>query len=329
MKGKNSRFETLVFIPALMGGFVGFAVMVFTIYPTLLTKLEYSATAEALALLVFSILFIVMFIAVGGVGAYALLGRKKLRGIEEGFSHAMEAARTKDLFISMVLHHLRTPLSGIRWVMKDLVSDDPKRREWAHSMLGHVAEENERALKAVQRLVEASQASMGRIEYHFEVRPAAELQEKIGHVARARGPHAKEKNIILEFKGEVMVGKAFVRIDEEKLVNAVQAVIENAIEYTLPGGNVWVGVKQEREGLIFEIKDTGIGISAGDVKKIFYQFYRGVEAQRLNPGGFGVGMFLAKSFVDGHNGTISVESDEGKGTTVRIWIPLYFTAKQV
>lgn len=123
--------------------------------------------------------------------------------------------------------------------------------------------------------------------------------------------------------------KTFVRIDEEKLVNAVQAVIENAIEYTLPGGNVWVVVKQEREGLIFEIKDTGIGISADDRKKMFYQFYRGVEAQHLNPGGFGVGMFLAKSFVEGHNGTVSVESDKGKGTTIRIWIPLYFTEKQV
>ena len=139
----------------------------------------------------------------------------------------------------------------------------------------------------------------------------------------------KNKNFLVETSNKEIKftfnnrGKElFADFDAEKLLIAIQNLMENAVNYTPPKGKISVALFAETKNAIIEIKDTGIGIPGGELHKLFKKFFRASNAMLLQTEGSGLGLFIAKNIIEKHKGKIVIESEEGRGVTAKIFIPI-------
>jgi two-component system sensor histidine kinase VicK len=102
----------------------------------------------------------------------------------------------------------------------------------------------------------------------------------------------------------------------------VQNLLENAIKYTPENGNINISLEKDEESILFKIKDSGVGIPADQQERIFTKFFRGSNVIRLETDGSGLGLYTTKNIVESHNGKIWFESEEGKGTTFFVSLPV-------
>ncbi len=109
---------------------------------------------------------------------------------------------------------------------------------------------------------------------------------------------------------------------EQELYQALNNLIENAVHYTPPEGSITIQTGVQGKGVFIRVADTGIGIPADDLPRIFQRFYRSEAAQKMRYGGTGLGLVIVRRIVDIHCGKIDVESLPGQGTTFRLWLPL-------
>jgi signal transduction histidine kinase len=99
-------------------------------------------------------------------------------------------------------------------------------------------------------------------------------------------------------------------------------LLSNAMRYTSEGGSVTVRVERDRRNVLLSVQDTGMGIAKEDIPRVFARFWRSDASRERAAGGLGVGLALTKEIVDRHNGTISVDSEEGVGTTFTLRLPI-------
>ena len=111
-------------------------------------------------------------------------------------------------------------------------------------------------------------------------------------------------------------------IDPDLIREAMANLISNALRYTGEGGTVWVRVGRDRRNVLLSVEDTGMGIAKEDIPRVFSRFWRSDASRERVAGGLGVGLALTKEIVDRHNGTIWVDSQEGKGTTFTLRLPI-------
>jgi len=131
----------------------------------------------------------------------------------------------------------------------------------------------------------------------------------------------KKKELKLEFKKpEKKLPQ--VRVDVEKMGLAIQNLLDNAIKYTLDGGEIIISLVPAEKAIEFLIKDTGIGIPKNQQDKVFSKFFRGSSAIKMETDGSGLGLFIAKNIIEAHGGKIWFESEEGKGTTFYFTLPV-------
>lgn len=262
---------------------------------------------------------VLAFSLLGFLASYVFILRKSLRRASKTFSTVREADLSKDEFISMVLHHIRTPLTGIRWSLNEIVSRPtlpPEDKTAFQRIIG----ENNRALTAVDHLIEASRASTERVAYNFEIMSISLLVQRVREATLNLQAEAKEKQITLEI--EVKTSERSIKVDSEKIITVLQTLVENALSYSKPGESVFIRVSEDNDSLKLEVEDSGIGIPLADQPKVFSQFFRSENAKRKDPGGFGIGLYLVKTFVAEHGGTVSFVSTEDKGTTFTVTLPI-------
>jgi signal transduction histidine kinase len=101
----------------------------------------------------------------------------------------------------------------------------------------------------------------------------------------------------------------------------VRNLLDNAIRNTPPGGSVTATIREDEDGVVMTIADTGVGIASRDLDRIFERFYRVDRARSRETGGTGLGLSIVKHVVENHGGTISVDSELGRGTTFAVWLP--------
>lgn len=270
-----------------------------------------------------ALLFIAFFMAIGGLLANEILIRVELREKDEKLRNALESNLTKDEFISLVLHHLRTPLSGMKWLLYEILEDHKGETSKLHKMLRRLYEENETVLRAVKHLIEAARASVERMEYSFENVTLEDIRSISEKAIEDMSSRFKQAGISFEISLP-SAPEGIVRVDTSKIRTVLQSFIENSIDYTLKGGKVGISIKYNKNSVEIAVSDTGIGISKENLQKICLQFFRAENARRIKPEGFGVGMFLAKKFIEHQGGTILLESEIGKGTVATIVLPIYY-----
>ena len=229
-----------------------------------------------------------------------------------------EFDRLKSDFVSVAAHQLRTPLSGVKWVLKLLLDGDlGPTTDYQKRMLERGIEANEKMIQLVNDLLNVSRIENGKFGYKFEKNDFTKFLQTL--VGNADLP-SKERNVevVLKKHGDVVPSFFF---DPEKLLIAMQNIVDNALKYTLPGGTVTIEVEQKGDYAEMKVSDTGVGIPKEDLPKLFSKFFRAANVIHLQTDGSGLGLFIVKSIIMRHGGQIWVDSTEGKGTTITVVVP--------
>jgi signal transduction histidine kinase len=228
----------------------------------------------------------------------------------------LELDRVKDELVASVSHELRTPLTSIRGYL-ELVRDGEvgELNDEQDEFLGIVERNSERLLHVISDLLDVAQLHAGRLALDLTGCDVAALARD--GVARAT-PVASERGIELAFHGS---DPEAVQGDADRLGQVIDNLLSNALKFTPPGGRVDVRTRRDNGCAVLEVADTGMGISTADQEQLFQRFFRTSRASAGAIQGTGLGLSIAKAIVESHGGTVSVQSEEGHGTTFRIELP--------
>ncbi len=228
-----------------------------------------------------------------------------------------EAQRLKTEFYSMMAHEMRTPISVVLGYTQ-LILDGRAGEISAlqQEFLRGVEEKGKVLIKLVNDFLEVS-----RLENKFiRLDPSVfDISILVTETVSGIRLLAENKNISLTCgcRGVPIL----LRADRDKLEHVMINLVENAIKYTEENGTVTVRCGVEDGGAVIEIEDTGIGMSGEELKFIFDRFTRAGNAEKKKIKGTGLGLAIVKEIVDAHKGRIDVESQDGKGSVFRLWIP--------
>lgn len=231
-----------------------------------------------------------------------------------------EIDKAKTEFVSLASHQLRTPLGIIKWYLEALAKEDyfNKSPKLVRGYFNEIYKGNERVLSLVRDLLSVSRIDQGRVKNVPKsinvVQVITEIVEQMQIVA-----HKKKVALDLTIKDQKIPS---ITIDILRLHEVIENLISNAIEYSKASGKVNVTVSKSDNLLLISVKDTGIGITPADQKKLFTKFFRTEMAIGYNPEGSGLGLYVVKSYVDGWGGKISVKSADGKGSIFTITLPI-------
>jgi len=226
--------------------------------------------------------------------------------------------RMKSQFVSNVSHELRTPITSIRLYSSLLQRTPPGNRQRYFEALDHEAE---RLSKLVEDILQISQIEAGQLELN---RQLVDLNALTEMSVMAHKVLAESRGLSLHYHNSD--GSIIVSVDQDRFVQVINNLIENALNYTLKGGEVAVSteqrIKDNRHWGTVTVKDTGMGIPAHELTHIFERFFRGDKPQALHIQGSGLGLAIVKEIVELHGGTVTVESEVDVGSTFTVWMPL-------
>ena len=223
--------------------------------------------------------------------------------------------RAKGEFVSTAAHQLRTPLAALKWVFNLLQGDTLTKEQ--HEVVERGASGVANMERITEGLLMSVRTSEGVASYKFA---PTDLVAVIKNAEEILQPVATKKKI--RFITEVPAGLPMISLDAERMMFAIQNLIDNAIKYTLPGGEVKVVVVPHPKEIEVRVSDSGIGISQNDQEHLFEKFFRTKRAVELFTDGSGLGLFIVKSIVEAHGGRLQVQSEEGKGSVFALTIPI-------
>ena len=220
----------------------------------------------------------------------------------------------RDLVI-WVGHDLRTPLTSLRAVVEALadgvVADPATSQRYLRTAQHHV-----RLLSdLLDDLSDIAQVDTGEMQLD---RHRSSIRDLISDVLEGFSTRAAEEEVMLQGSTEPDVGPVFM--DAQKIERVLTNLLDNAIRHTPPGGAVHVSALTIQDEVLVEVTDTGEGVRADELSQVFGRFYRGEQDRRRHAGSAGLGLSIAKEFVEAHGGDIGIESTVGEGT--RVWFTL-------
>lgn len=219
--------------------------------------------------------------------------------------------KIKNEFISSVSHELRTPLTAIKGWSETLCEMDADPETFQKGMRV-ITGEAQRLSQMVEELLDFSRIQDGRFTLHKETMDIlAELEDAVLIYTE----RAKSLGIEMIYDGPEML--PFVYGDRSRLRQVFINIIDNAVKYSNAGGRVTVEALQVKSDIVILITDTGVGIAPEDLPKIKTKFYKANHTRR----GSGIGLAVANEIVEMHEGSIVINSELGKGTTVQISLP--------
>lgn len=243
---------------------------------------------------------------------------RHMTSLEEELKRARQLEHAKSEFISISAHQLRTPLSTIKWTLQMLQDEDfgalnPEQ----HKALSEGIEVNDRMVTLISDLLDVSRIEEGRFGFEFSLVSFADIVRNLEDNARA---HAADHHVTVAFhtSGDLPASYA----DQAKLELALGNLIDNAVKYTGAGGRVDVNVLAQGGSIHVSVSDNGIGIPEEDQERIFTKFYRSRNAKLLMTDGSGLGLYITKNIIEEHRGTVRFTSEEGKGTTFFVELPV-------
>ena len=223
-------------------------------------------------------------------------------------------------FVANVSHEFRTPLTAIQGFAETLIAgalDDPQNRG---RFLNIILEHARRLARLTEDLLKLSQMDADRLEIEINPVKVSQLVESCYETARHR---AAEKELLLTLAPSLPQNLPDVAGDARRLQEVLQNLLDNAIQYTLPGGKIILNAELKNGSVVFTVSDTGIGIPTADQPRIFERFYRVDAARSREAGGTGLGLAIAKHLIEVHGGRIWVESEVGAGSRFYFSVPLF------
>ncbi|MDA1334735.1 MAG: HAMP domain-containing sensor histidine kinase [bacterium] len=219
---------------------------------------------------------------------------------------------------SIISHQLKTPLSGIKSSLEVILSGDlGKLTKDQNEYLTLALDSTNKTIRLVRDLLDATRIEEGRLSLNSK---SADVAAIIKDSVKGLVPLALAKNTSIDM--DIPDGLPLAIIDPIKIQEVVNNILFNAIKYSKGKGEIKTKLSKDKACLIFECKDSGIGISKEDESKIFSKFYRSPRVSELAPDGSGLGLFIAKAIIEKHGGKIWFESEEGHGTTFYFTLPI-------
>ncbi len=223
--------------------------------------------------------------------------------------------RLRDAFVAAVSHELRTPLTSISGFLEMLGDKEPELSEAGRNYLSVIRRGTTRLQRIVEDLLLVAQIEANRLELD----PApADLADLATETVEAALPAAAEQGVELRLDVE---GLLPLEADAGRLRQVLDNLVSNALKFTPAGGSVILSASNGAGPLRVEVADTGVGIPHDELGQLFSRFYRASTATRRAIPGTGLGLVIARAIVEGHGGTISLESREGEGTRVTVTLP--------
>jgi two-component system, OmpR family, phosphate regulon sensor histidine kinase PhoR len=226
--------------------------------------------------------------------------------------------RVRRDFVANVSHEFRTPLTAIQGFSETLLAgaiDDPQNRT---RFLEIILEHSRRLARLTEDLLVLSKMDAERLELEIRRLSVSQLIESCLETAQRR---RAEKD--LQISVNMPQGLPDIAGDRRRLAEVLQNLLDNAIQYTLPGGRIVVSAENAVDEIILTVTDTGIGIPKADQSRIFERFYRVDAARSREAGGTGLGLAIAKHLVEVHGGRLWVESEIGQGSQFHFSVPLF------
>lgn len=250
--------------------------------------------------------------------------RKSEAALRQKTIEAEEASRLKSRFVSQVSHDLRTPLNAIMGynrllsaeIYGPLAEDQKQALERMHKNAEHL-------LKLINDVLDISKMESGKAS--IDLFPI-DLVQLIGEILTEMKPPADKKSLTLHYRPHKT--PVVIESDPIKANQIITNLVSNAIKFTEQGSvSVEARDRSEKGGVEVTVRDTGIGIRADELSKIFESFYQGEQAKEYSAEGSGLGLAIVKELVGLLQGEIAVESVHGKGSTFTLFLPYRLNRK--
>ncbi|MBL0385255.1 HAMP domain-containing histidine kinase [Tumebacillus sp. ITR2] len=247
--------------------------------------------------------------ALVAVGAGVYLATRALRPIQQAWNKQQE-------FVADASHELRTPLTVMKTSLERLFRHPDNTIEQESVGISDAIEETNRMSKLVSQLLTLARSDSNELEI---LRQPMRVDELVGRMVERFREFAMLKDI--EIHSSLDELPVEILGDEERLQQLLVILLDNALKYTEESGRVHVTCRKTANHVQIEVTDTGIGISAEDLPRIFDRFFRGDKMRARTHPGTGLGLSIAQWIVEAHGGKIRAESVPGQGTTISVRLP--------
>jgi signal transduction histidine kinase len=254
---------------------------------------------------------------------------KEIQGLGQTFNSMTEslqqADEAKKAFIADVTHELRTPLTVIKGTIETLEDGALDDIEGRGPLLTSMQRETDRLIRLVNELLVLTRADAGSLQ--LDVHPL-DLSELVSQRCEFFTSLATRQNVRLKIEvGEFATASRLtpekqVLADPDRLSQVLDNLLDNAIRHSPTNSTITVRITEANNGVECSVSDEGIGISAEHLPYIFERFYRVDKSRNRKDGGTGLGLAIARALIQAQRGHISAKSVEGKGTTIKFWLPV-------
>ncbi|MGI6344457.1 MAG: two-component system histidine kinase PnpS [Bacillota bacterium] len=245
-----------------------------------------------------------------------IAGEDRFMAVFYDVSEARRLAAVRADLVANVSHELKTPVTSIHGFAETLLGGALEDRDNGRHFVEIIYRESHRLLRLVNDLLDLSRLELAP---HPVEKQSVDLIQVLEDIMEQMAPKAEKQQIALKLV--IGVQQAPLQGDPYRLGQAVSNLIENALSYTPPGGEVRVNLEFERGAYLITVRDTGIGIEPEHLGRIFERFYRADKARSRRQGGTGLGLSIVKHIVELHQGQVWAESKVGEGTAFFIQLP--------
>jgi signal transduction histidine kinase len=224
--------------------------------------------------------------------------------------------RLRDAFVAAFSHELRTPLTSVSGFLELLGDEEDKLALTGRTYLTAARRGTARLQRIVEDMLLVAEIEADLLELHAQ---PVDLVELAADAVEDVGAAAAERRIAINLDAD---GPLPLEADAARLRQVLDNLLSNAIKYTPTGGAVVLSISDSDGRRRIEVSDNGIGVPHDELNQLFSRFYRASTATRRAIPGTGLGLVIARAIVEGHHGTISLESREGEGTRVTVTLPL-------
>ena len=243
--------------------------------------------------------------------------------LEREHAELEKLERIRKDFVINVSHELRTPLASIQGYTETLLDGALADPEHNVRFLAIIRQNAERLARLTADLITLSQVELKTRAFHFAY---CDLGRLLADGVEAMRPLAARRSLTLSLEPVPAGAQAFC--DPEALHQILGNLLDNAIKYTPEGGAVAVGARGLAESVEIYVRDTGIGIPAADLSRLFERFYRVDKARSREMGGTGLGLAIVKHLVRAQGGDVHVSSQPGKGSVFSFTLPIHETVTE-
>ncbi len=244
-------------------------------------------------------------------------GKQKTMMVFHDVTRLKKLEKIREDFVANVTHEIKTPLTAIIGFIETLEDGAINDEATAKKFLHIVSENAHRLGRLVDDLLVLSSIELGEMKLRIENISVADAIENVLSMFETK---AADKSLAID--KNISDRLPFIKVDRDKFAQILVNILDNAIKFTPSGGKIYISARQDENGfVVIKVIDTGVGIPKNEIPRLGERFYRVDKARSRELGGTGLGLSIVKHLMKAHKGSIDIESQVGRGTTISLTFP--------